>query len=84
VDLIWEVDLGRGDARARGGALDDFGDLRIAVHRVSQAAIPPTKLLPPVAVLRGGFSDEGAPGKISLSKELVEYFLCIFVGAYLP
>jgi hypothetical protein len=26
--------LGRGDARARGGAIDDFGDLRIAVHRV--------------------------------------------------
>jgi len=68
---------------ARGGAIDDFGDLKIAVHRVrTLRAIPPTKLLPPVAVLRGGFSDGREPGDISFSarKEPVDFFFVFFGG----
>ncbi len=85
MDLIRDVDLGRGDARARGSDRR-FRRFKNCSASRSHAAIPPTKLFPPVAVLRGGFSDGREPGEISFSarKELVEFFLCIFGGLTCP
>lgn len=49
----------------------------------SHTTIPPTKLLPPVAVLRGGFSDGREPGEISFSVHVKNRsnFFFVFLGA---
>jgi hypothetical protein len=85
VDLIWDVDLGMGDARARGSDRR-FRSFKNCSATRSHAAIPPTKLFPPVAVLRGGFSDGREPGEISFSarKELVEFFFVFLGGLTCP